>query len=108
MLNGAAIDAASKLQSVVAVSTAEAEYIALSHASTATLSASKILQELGYSEVPVTIYEDNEACIKIPTNEVCSSKARHVDIRYHAIRSYIEKAGLSASLSLPRISWRTA
>ena len=37
------------------------------------------------------IYEDNEACIKIASNEVGSSRTKHIDIKYHYCRDIIKQ-----------------
>ena len=36
------------------------------------------------------IQEDNQACIQIADNPISQRRTRHVDIRYHFVRDYIE------------------
>ncbi len=91
LMNGAAISTMSKLQSLVAHSTAEAEYVALSSATLESAFLKNLLDELHFSQPPVTILEDNNACIKIAQNENSGSKVRHINIRYHGIHDYLKQ-----------------
>jgi hypothetical protein len=80
----------SKLQKTTALSSMEAEYMAVSSTSQDVLWLRTLLMELGFKQNgPTTIYEDNKACI-----DVCSSYrqhpgAKHIDIRYHFIRDKV-------------------
>eukprot|EP00731_Ephydatia_muelleri_P022268 Em0014g859a len=67
ILNGAAVSWKSKLQSVVALSTAEAEYMALCETVKEAVYLQQLLEEIGLKALPVTIYEDkdNQPCIHI-------------------------------------------
>jgi hypothetical protein len=94
MLNGAAVMAASRLQPIVAASTAEAEYYALGSATMGVLALRNLLHELNLPQGPTVIHEDNQACIKIATNEVCSSKTKHIAMKYHLVRSYIKQGDI--------------
>jgi len=71
MLNGAAISWSSRTQSVVALSTTEAEYYALCDATKEALYVRKLLAELNnqdeYDE-PMIIFEDNAACAQWSKN----------------------------------------
>ena len=98
LLNGAAVLAASRLQPIVAASTAEAEYYALGSAAMAALALRNLLEELSLPQAQATvILEDNQACIRIATNEVCSSKTKHIALKYHLVRSYILKGDIVVS-----------
>ena len=49
------------------------------------------LTQQGYDEPPATIYQDNEAAIKLCENGLASSKrTRHIDIRYFFIQDRIK------------------
>ena len=41
-------------------------------------------------QLPIQIQEDNQACIQIADNPVSQRRTRHMDIRYHFVRDYIE------------------
>ena len=78
-------------QSTVAHSTMEAEYIALSDASREALARKQFGQELRIpsSSAPITILSDNQSALEIAENPANHRKAKHIDIRYHAIRHYL-------------------
>lgn len=94
MLNGATVVATSKLQPIVAQSTAEAEYYALGSAAQEAMFVRNLLGELGFEQPPTTLFEDNEACMLIAKNEVCASRAKHIEVRYHAVRQLIKRGQL--------------
>lgn len=83
----------SKKQSVVAQSTAEAEYIALSAAVNHAIWLRKLLSDLDLiQEGPTIIYCDNKSAIAIAENPVQHGRTKHINVKYHAIRE-AEKNG---------------
>jgi hypothetical protein len=91
-LNGNAITWSSRKQTVVAQSTVESEYIALSEASRQVTWIQQMLQELDVILYkPVTIYEDNQGTIKLAENPLISKRSKHIAVRYHYIREKIEE-----------------
>ena len=69
LMNGAAVSWRSKNQTCVALSTAEAEYIALSAAAQEALWMRQLLANLNVNfDEPVTIYEDNQSAICMSKN----------------------------------------
>ena len=91
MCNGGPISWNSHKQSTVAHSTMEAEYMALSDASREALARKQFGQELKVrsSSSPITILSDNQSALEIAENPANYRKAKHIDIRYHAIRHYL-------------------
>ena len=89
ILNGAAVSWKSKLQSVVALSTAEAEYMALCETVKEAVYLQQLLEEIELKALPVTIYEDNQPCIHIASNPVTSNRSKHIAVRYHYVREVI-------------------
>ena len=82
----------SKVQKVVALSTAEAEYIALSQAMQEGACLQNLYTEIGVKKVtPGIAYEDNEACMKIATNEASSVRTKHVAIKFHYCRNMVKR-----------------
>ena len=45
--------------------------------------------------LPMTVMEDNQACIQIADNPISQRRTRHIDIRYHFVREYIEDGTVS-------------
>ena len=84
-LSGGAVSWFSKKQATVALSTAEAEYVALSQAAQEGTWLKRLLTELGMSDSPTVILEDNQGAMAIAKNPVNHSRTKHTDIRYHYI-----------------------
>ena len=40
---------------------------------------------------PTMIYCDNQSCIKLTKNPVFHDRSKHIGIRYHFIRDYVQK-----------------
>ena len=92
MLNGGAIIFRSLIQKSQALSTAEAEYMALCSATQDAVFLSSMLRELGMSlNEPVLMLEDNQACIQAVSKDMASPKLKHVDIRYHYVRTMLQE-----------------
>ena len=91
MLANGAISWMSKHQSVVATSTAEAEYIAIYHAAQDAIVIKRLLVELSVASEtePVTIQSDSQSAIAIANNTSRKSRAKHIDIKYHFIRESV-------------------
>ena len=82
----------SKLSTMVCLSTAEAEYVAAVHAVKSALWLARLMSELCHQPVPpVWVLEDNQACIKMATNPVVSSRNRHFAMRMWWLRDQVEK-----------------
>ena len=78
------------MQKVVATSTAEAEYMAVSNAAHECLFLRKVVAAMygqNLSDMPPTkIYEDNAACQKWCENPINHAKQKHIDVAYHFVR----------------------
>ncbi len=90
MLSGAAISWKSRKQSCVALSTAEAEYVALASATQEATWIRRLLVDLKYcGSEPTVIFEDNQSAICIGQNPQYHSKTKHIDIKYHFVRQQL-------------------
>lgn len=90
--NGCAISWKSKRQQTVALSTCEAEYMALTAALQEALSLRYLMKEVCphyNSEEPVVIFEDNQGAIALAQNPVAHNRTKHIDVKYHFIRENI-------------------
>ena len=91
LLSGAPISWRSKKQSTVALSTAEAEYIALSYASQEAMWLRQLISELKFDKSDATVlYEDNQAAKCMARNGQHHGRSKHIDICCHFVR---EKVG---------------
>jgi hypothetical protein len=86
LLNGAAISWSSRLQPTVAVSTAEAEYMAAASAAKEALWLLKLQSDLGSAQYSIVIRGDNQAALTLISNKVVSMKSKHIDIQFHFVR----------------------
>lgn len=83
--NGAPIIAKSKMQSLVSLSSTEAELFALVYGVQLAQPIVRLVHELGIlNEAPIIIHQDNQSAITIAIGgEGFSGKSRHMRVRYH-------------------------
>jgi KUP system potassium uptake protein len=92
-INGGAVSWRSKLQSLTALSTAEAEYVALCKAAREVKFLADVVQFLGLSHsfgAPI-IMGDNEAAHKIANNPAFHSRTKHFDVKVHFVRKLVAR-----------------
>ena len=96
MYNGGAISWRSQQQSVTALSTSEAEYMALSDSAKEARSLLKINLSLE-NENPnnIKIFEDNRGCIKWTSTQAEPNRTKHIDIHYHHIKDWVKLGKIS-------------
>lgn len=88
--NGALVSWRTKKQPTVALSTCEAEYMALAATIQECLYLKHFLEDLDtHNYVLPTVFEDNQGTIALAKNPVCRQRCKHVDIKYHFIRSTV-------------------
>lgn len=88
---GTAISWKSGLQKVVALSTTEAEYIALSESAKEAIWLKNLIAEFRYTQEKVEIFCDSESAIALSKNNVHHERTKHVQNKYHFIRNKIEE-----------------
>ena len=81
----------SKQQPFVALSSMEAEYIALTSAIKELMWLAKIEQDLKIVPQKMIIFEDNQSTIKTAKNEIHTDRSKHIDVRYHFVREQISR-----------------
>ena len=93
---GGSISWRSKKQGMVALSTAEAEYVALASATQEALWLNQLLAEINYesSDEPMVIYEDNQSAIAMAKAPQFHGRTKHVSIKYHFIRDEMLKGSV--------------
>ncbi|KAG6523912.1 hypothetical protein ZIOFF_013800 [Zingiber officinale] len=81
----------SKKQQSVAQSSAEAEYISASVATSQAIWLRKILADLGHHQIEGTVLHcDNKSAIAMAKNPVHHNRTRHIALKHHFIRQAIE------------------
>ena len=91
----------SKKQSVVARSSAEAEFRAMAQGICEGIWLNRLLEELWVpSKHPIVLYCDNQAAISIAKNPVHHDRTKHVEIDRHFIKEKIEERFFKVSFTL--------
>ncbi|GJU00954.1 retrovirus-related pol polyprotein from transposon TNT 1-94 [Tanacetum coccineum] len=80
----------SKRQKSVAISSTEAEYIALSSCCAQILWMRSQLTDYGFGFNKIPMYCDNKSAIALCCNNVQHSRSKHIDIRFHFIKEHVE------------------
>ncbi|CAL1392755.1 unnamed protein product [Linum trigynum] len=89
-LSGGAISWQSRLQKCVALSTTEAEYIAVTEACKEMIWMKKFLNELGFLQEQPQLFCDSQSAIHLAKNASFHAQSKHIDVRYHWIRDVLE------------------
>ncbi|KAJ9536138.1 hypothetical protein OSB04_un000681 [Centaurea solstitialis] len=80
-LGGTAISWRSRLQSIVALSTTEAELIAAVESAKEAIYLKELLNDLGFEQPSVRIFCDNQSAIHLATNLAFSPRTKHINVR---------------------------
>ena len=88
----------SKLQTEIALSTLQSEYMALSHSVRALLPLKSLIKEvidnLGIDSENLkfvssaTVYEDNNGAIVVATSPMMTPTSNHISVKYHWFRKH--------------------
>ena len=81
----------SKKQSVVALSSCEAEYISLCSAAQETVWLRNLLADVGFEQTQATtMREDNQGAMCLARNPKDHTRTKHIDVKFHYTRETIE------------------
>ena len=76
----------SKKQATIVLSTAEAEYLALSAATKEAIWLPRLLTDIGeLLKDPIVVNEDNQGAITMANNPVGHAKTKHIHMHYHFV-----------------------
>ena len=93
----------STLQTEIALSTAEAEYIALSSALRQVIPLMTMMQEIQLV-IPINVskpgfvckvHKDNQSCIKMTTGVKFSPRTKYIALKYHHFRSHVKSGRMT-------------
>jgi len=96
LLGNGAISWSSRKQRTIAQSTSEAEYMAMTDVANQAVWYRSFLAELGYTmDNPIPLHGNNKGAIDLALNPVTGRRSKHIDIKHHVIREYLEKGEIS-------------
>jgi hypothetical protein len=82
-------------QKSVALSSVEAEYMEASQVSCEAIRLHKLLVGLFGQELPLTVIHcNNQSCIKLSENPLFHDRLKHIEIRYHFIRDWVQRVAV--------------
>ncbi|GJS24442.1 retrovirus-related pol polyprotein from transposon TNT 1-94 [Tanacetum coccineum] len=81
----------SKKQDCTAMSSAEAEYVALSASCAQVMWMRTQLKDYGFDYNKIPLYCDSQSAIAISCNPVQHSRTKHIHTRYHFIKEQVER-----------------
>lgn len=79
----------SMLQATSALSTTEAEYMALTEASKEAVWLKSLVSQLGMKQESVRLYCDSQSAMHLAKNQVYHARTKHIDVRYHRVRDWV-------------------
>nr|GFA50233.1 hypothetical protein [Tanacetum cinerariifolium] len=82
----------SKKQDCTVMSSAEAEYVALSASCSQVMWMRTQLQDYGLNYNNIPLYYDSQSAIKISCNPLQHSRTKHIHTRYHFIKEQVENS----------------
>ena len=96
VLNGAAVAWKSKRQSVIARSSAEAEFVAASAMVQEVIYICRFLENLEFPQkLPTVVYKDNRTCVAWSEGSVGGSdRAKHIDLRELFVHDAVQRGSL--------------
>lgn len=93
--SGGAISWNSKLQSTVAASSTEAEYMAESATTKEALWIKKLMAAFTEVQGAMQLYCDNQGALALLKNPISHSRAKHIDVHHHFARERVERGEVS-------------
>jgi hypothetical protein len=91
LLAGGAISWNSKKQTTIALSSIEAEYAALAHATRQGIWLCNLFSELGLEQLlAIKIFCDNQPAIAISQDPQFHARSKHFDVQNHVVREKAE------------------
>ncbi|KAH9806487.1 hypothetical protein KPL71_002780 [Citrus sinensis] len=97
VLNSYLISWKSSLQTVVALSSTEAEFIATTEAVKEATWLKGLLNELWLNQKTVQVFCDNQSAIHLVKNQMYHERTKHIDVKLQFIRDEVEKGTVVVS-----------
>jgi hypothetical protein len=88
--NNAPVMWKSKKQTIVATSSAQAEYVALSLTVKELIWLRRLVESFDiHQDGPLKVYSDSQSAIAMVTNPKLSSRTKHIDTKYHHVKDSV-------------------
>jgi len=93
-INGASVSWKSQRQPTVAMSSTEAEYMALFAVTQEIIWIRRLLQQVdtrdqGHASEPTLVYQDNKSTILLASNPSQHSRTKHINTKFHFVRDQV-------------------
>lgn len=89
-VNGGAVSWSCRKQEVIALSSTEAEYVALSETCKETVWLKRLLNFFDENITSeIMIFTDSQSCLKMIQNDKFSNRTKHIDVKYHFTRDLV-------------------
>lgn len=90
-LCGSCISWKSQSQPIVAISTTESEYIAITEVVKKAAWLKCLMHEIGFKNKNVVIFSNSQSAIQLCKNPIFHDITKHIDVRFHYIRDIVDK-----------------
>jgi hypothetical protein len=88
------VSCSSKKQNCIALSTTEAEYVAIGACCAQLLQTRQTFRDFGCRFIKIPLFCDYESAIKLANNLVSHSRTKHIDIWHHFLRDHEAKGDI--------------
>lgn len=89
MLSGSVISWGCRKQRTIALSSTEAEYMAITEGCREAVSLINLQNEITEQMYTIKLYNDNQSAKKLSENPIFHNRTKHIDIQYHYCREVI-------------------
>ena len=96
-IGGCAISWKATLQSIVALSTIEAEYMVVTKACKEALWLKELFGELSDQLHIITLFCDSQSAIFLTKDQMFHEKTKHIGVRYHFVHEIIARGDIVVS-----------
>jgi Reverse transcriptase (RNA-dependent DNA polymerase) len=94
MVNGGAVSWCCRKQDLVALSSTEAEYVALSETCKEVMYLKRIASAFGNVDEKTCVYTDSQSSMSMVYNQRFSNRTKHIETKYHFARGQVQKGNI--------------
>lgn len=87
---GTAVSWKSNIQSVVSVSTTEAEFYAITEGVREVMWLGGMVKELGVEKDCITVFSDNQSAIQLTKHQVFHERSKHIYVKLHFVKDIVK------------------